>query len=770
MKEDQENQKNKKNQKNQENHEENNQPLLENEKKNMKAVEVKEDNKEKDKKDENISDKTKWDCLFGLSLFGRLIFTLYSLHGLFFIYNLIIQFLVAFPSLVYTDIIPKWARIPFFFLYIIYAVNSSNILVIPTFEFFSFPFLFYKEPFAHIISIVLNFKDKKRKYNYEDAKNEYNRYSIGILIGVEIAYIIGLICVYGLNYIFIKDYIKMGILILIYIYYLIICFSYIAFFAYIIGIMLYNCKDICNCRKILNSEFKDREISNLNLFSNIINPFLYKNYTKEHLNENGELELQELNEDEMEDKCLFENGCCKTVIILKIITFIFSLCCFFSILVNLLNSFSDIFFFSLLYLSMTILTMVLNFPFCYRNRRTYGTFGGCCKCCECCESCECCECCVCEKGNNFIKSDIKYTKKISLLPNLVSCSRLISNVVLFIAGFAFSLIYFANIQTDKKQTSFFKGIIPSKEIINHKNLLLPNVCYSSVHNIPLILFLPFINDAYYYGNIVSEKNEKEYKSSLEIEEYIKLFFDEGYEINVKGNLVNKKDTVAMVQYNVKNKKNYLTILAIKGTSITTDMYIDAQLYVSSILLSILFSFSLTTEKESNTFKLIEYSLSIPYRIFFRFLIIDKYMNDLKDAFIENEYSFHNNVVIVGHSLGGGLAKLFGRFIGKQAISLSGPGINAFQSLWKYEKNSENFAISAIDLIPDMDLVPRVEVSGGTIYRIICKMGVGKCHGKELSLCETLIMCRHPIYESLCLKQTNLGQKGINEIKESSELN
>ena len=49
---------------------------------------------------------------------------------------------------------------------------------------------------------------------------------------------------------------------------------------------------------------------------------------------------------------------------------------------------------------------------------------------------------------------------------------------------------------------------------------------------------------------------------------MKLFFDEDYEIKVKGNLVNKADTVTMVQYNVKNKKNYLTILAIKGTSIT----------------------------------------------------------------------------------------------------------------------------------------------------------------------------------------------------------
>ena len=62
--------------------------------------------------------------------------------------------------------------------------------------------------------------------------------------------------------------------------------------------------------------------------------------------------------------------------------------------------------------------------------------------------------------------------------------------------------------------------------------------------------------------------------------------------------------------------------------------------------------------------------------------------------------------------------MFGRTVKKQAISLSGPGINAFNSLWNYEGESENFEISAIDLVPDRDLVPRVEVSGGTIYRII----------------------------------------------------
>ena len=91
------------------------------------------------------------------------------------------------------------------------------------------------------------------------------------------------------------------------------------------------------------------------------------------------------------------------------------------------------------------------------------------------------------------------------------------------------------------------------------------------------------------------------------------------------------------------------------------------------------------------------------------------------------------------------------------------------TLWEYEGSSENFEISAIDLVPDMDLVPRVEVSGGTIYRIICKEGPLDCHGKELSLCEVLIMCRNPNYEQYCDKMAKITNKQMETIKESSEL-
>ena len=194
---------------------------------------------------------------------------------------------------------------------------------------------------------------------------------------------------------------------------------------------------------------------------------------------------------------------------------------------------------------------------------------------------------------------------------------------------------------------------------------------------PLKLYLPFINDAYYYGNY--QGYEPYYTSSLQYKGYKKLFFSDDYDINIIGNLIKENNTVKMIQYNVinkgKKKDNDITILSIKGTSYKKDIFLYAQLYVSSILLNLLSTFSLYTQKDTYSFRFIEYSLSIPYRLFFRYLMIDDYLKKLQKAYIDNEFSFYKNVVIVGHSLGGGLAKLFGRIMNKQAISLSGPGIN-----------------------------------------------------------------------------------------------
>ena len=698
---------------------------------------------------DNKNNDLVFDLFFGLTLPGRVIMTLYSFHGLFFIYNLIIQYIILIPGLLYN--IKSFGYGVFLsIIYIVFAISSSNILIIPSFEFLSFPFLLYRNPKCHIVSFIYIYQE--REFNKKQVQRQNCIITNILFIIIEILYTTGLILGYISKSIDFKDIIKQIILVFMYLYYLTIIFCYFMMSAYLI-VKIFSKECCCSCFKFynfgqniikrINLYFEERpDIPEVNLFSYLINPFLKKYYKK------NDKFIQE------DDTWYFEDFIYGTGIIIKLILIPISMIFFISIFKLIFESFwlSSILF-VLLFISMTILSVSLNFPFLYRNRKTYGTFGC------------CCNCCIFKKRNNIFNSNIIFNHR-GKHPYILSITRFICDFVIIIVIFVLLKIYYMR-KDDDSMENIFNKVKPVDVKFDTKKLLLPNICYSSIHNIPLYLYLPFINDAYYYKNFYKSN----INSSLEIKNYKNLFFsDEDYNIDVKGNLVKEKNTVKMVQYNVKNQKNFITILSIKGTSYNTDIYLDAQLYFSSILLNLLSTFSILSTKESGSFKLIEYSLNIPYRIFFRYLMVDVYLNKLKEAYIENEVTFYKNVVIVGHSLGGGLAKLFGRLMRKQAISLSGPGVNAFQSLWNYKGGSENFEISAIDLVPDMDLVPRVEVSGGTVYRIICQAGAADCHSKHLSLCEVLIMCRNPNYEVYCKDVANLTSTYIDKIKKSSELN
>ena len=395
----------------------------------------------------------------------------------------------------------------------------------------------------------------------------------------------------------------------------------------------------------------------------------------------------------------------------------------------------------------------MSFPFFLRNKKTFGSYF-----------------------SPFKKFKKNYKLKH---PHMVGIIRLFTSLIISLVAVALIFIFFTFRESqslDKiKQYTFLKN----KTHINPKNILLPNICFSSIYNLPIYLYMPFINDAYYYNDDPSI-GEPIKKSSLGIYNYSNLFFDNNtYDIEVIGNMIKPKneyyreEQVKMIRYNIfnKNNSNNITVLSIKGTSNKKDIFLDTQLYFASVELNLLSTFSLfSQQKDSYTFKFIEYGLSIPYRLFSHYLLIDEYLNNLLDAYRQNDLSSSNKTIIVGHSLGGGLSKIFGRFVNRQAISLSGPGVNAFHSLWNYEGQSENFEISAIDLVPDMDLVPRVEVSGGSVYRIVCKEGPVDCHSKELSLCEVLIMCRNPNYYQYCTKMAHLDDDEIKKLEEATELN
>ena len=660
------------------------------------------------------------DMMYAITFLGRVIFTLYSFHGLFFIYNFIIQYIILVPGILY-EIDSKFFQIVWGLCYLMFAICTSNILVIPTFEFFSFPFLTNKNPFAHIQSFYYIMEDKE--FDTETIVRKNNNYLNCLLIFVEIFYLFGYVLGLSSISIKVKDFIKVIVLFLTYLYYLIIFLNYLLISFYFIFAIIFRNKNKQSFFDIKNFFENRKTIPEINLLSYVVNPQLLKYYNITP---------------EMKNKKYCEDYCDSWMIIIRALLLLFSLLLIL-FLIGIKEA-STIIFFSIFILIMLGASIFMYFQNCFRNKKTFG---------------------------HFWSPQIEYNIEMKRA-KMVSTIRFVCFLIsLFAASLLFYSFFFISENDNIEDFPEFTGT--GKK--NNKTLLLPSICSSSIHGIPIYLYLPFINDAYYYNS--NPKESPGYYSSLNIQDYKELFFDNDYQINIKGNLIksNNSESVKMIQYNVKNSKDEVTILSIKGTSNKKDIYLDFQLYFPSVLLNILSTFSIFgQQKDSLSFKFIEYSLSIPYRLFSQHSIIDEYLIDLKKAYSANQDSFYKNIVIVGHSLGGGLSKILGRLVKQQAISLSGPGVNAFHNLWGYEGQSENFEISAIDLVPDMDLVPRVEVSGGTIYRIVCKEGPLDCHSKVLSLCEILIMCRNPNYEEYCRKMANLNDKQINDIYKDSELN
>ena len=591
-------------------------------------------------------------------------------------------------------------------VYLIIAILTSNVMVIPTFEFLSFPFLKYKNPFSHLDTFNYIFEDEK--FNTKDFVGKNKGKTNLCLILISICYIYGFFSGLFSNSAFIKNVVEFLILSFVYVYYLVIIFCYINISIYAF---------IKNPLK-----FKNKILPNINLLNYSLNP-IYKDNYKE--NENIQISENFLD---------IRNIMRIILLILSILVAIF-----FSVINSRSLGFS---LFHILFIcSIFILSIVLNFPFCYKNSKGYGGFFN---------------------SKITLKKNAKSKK-----PIMVSAIRFISDILFILISSILFLSFFfmkENLNEDFIDFDNFAQIFENK--IESKNHLLPSICNSKIYNLPIYLYIPFINDAYYYNKINGKKTSFEYGN------YKKIFFDKNYIIKPIGNLINESEGVKMVRYDVQNEKENInvTILSIKGTSHKKDLYMDLQLFMPSVFLNLLSTFSLFgNEMESFIYKIVEYSLSIPYRMFGEFLFINKYIKDLVSAYNETSKSISENVVIVGHSLGGGLSKILGRITKNQAISLSGPGINAFHTLWTSDGNSENFDLSFIDLVPDYDLVPRVEVSGGTIYRIFCNQGPFICHDKTLSLCEALAMCRSNYYEFYCYKIAYLNTNQIKEILNSSDL-
>lgn len=191
-------------------------------------------------------------------------------------------------------------------------------------------------------------------------------------------------------------------------------------------------------------------------------------------------------------------------------------------------------------------------------------------------------------------------------------------------------------------------------------------------------------------------------------------------------------------YDVYIPEKNLSIISVRGTHLLVDWIQDLDIWkeIGLLQLASLVGPFVSFWPEEFTSSLIywisqleELSLRNRRDIQFYYDILDNYVKKTLKS---------RKIILTGHSLGGGIANIVGARNGLISITFSAPGLLFSRHKLKIDLKLLNSA--SINVIPDNDLVPKIDKSAGLSQSIDCKEDYVMCHNIQRTVQQLIRSC------------------------------
>ncbi|EAY03851.1 hypothetical protein TVAG_063640 [Trichomonas vaginalis G3] len=326
-------------------------------------------------------------------------------------------------------------------------------------------------------------------------------------------------------------------------------------------------------------------------------------------------------------------------------------------------------------------------------------------------------------------------------------------IAIIFAYIIIAIVFSLNIDLTRDEIKIYSqpnATVAAASIINAANIstvgfreTLDPLCYMQVKGLTTEQVITLADSAYYYTN-----DRKQLKGLL-FQEYFGSDYVEDL-VEIESPFPHALNKCSLCHYQIKSLN--LTVFSIRGTKTMTDVLADVELWIGTVLIDAVMkvtplvqTFALSSKAVIGSF------MSLPRYIFHEFSLIDKYVGIFENYINSVNITNTTDALIVGHSLGGGLARILSLKTGMQAVAVSGPGISCVERY--YYNHYKNIEPTVISINPRMDIVAMVDnFDDLTEFKVPCKSGLFKCHSVARTLCQTGLICGNgPIHEDYCGK-------------------